>query len=69
MLRKMTEDLHLKHSVLTKAFINVSLSKRFTTGLKEYGLSRDDIINWRYCGGDHKNHKNYFKIYFPKMSP
>ena len=39
------------------------ISERFIEGLKNYNLTFDEILNWKYCGGDQKNHLNYFKLY------
>jgi len=42
------------------------LTDRFIKGLREYKISYDDIYKngWRYCGGNHKQHLNYFKLLF-----
>ena len=42
------------------------LTERFMKGLKEYGLSYDDIKNndWKYCGGNRGCHLNYFKLFW-----
>ena len=44
-----------------------SLKTRFLKGLKEYGLTYEDIIksNYRYCGGSRGRHLNYFKLISP----
>ena len=42
-----------------------SLTEKFLEGLKQYGLTRDDMKNWKYCGGDGKHHLSYFKLCFP----
>tara|TARA_R110000744_G_scaffold19104_1_gene50666 strand:- start:276 stop:800 length:525 start_codon:yes stop_codon:yes gene_type:complete len=40
---------------------------KFIEGLKDYGLSYDDIIKsgWNYCGGNYKEHYKYYKLRFP----
>lgn len=44
-----------------------SLKTQFLKGLKEYGLTYEDIIksNYRYCGGSSGRHLNYFKLISP----
>lgn len=51
-----------------------SLTEKFIKGLKNFNLTREDIINqnFKYCGGykldykenDKKYHYNYFKLFF-----
>ena len=40
---------------------------RFIEGLKDYNLSYDEIVKsgWNYCGGNYKQHLNYYKLRFP----
>lgn len=44
----------------------LELTNKFITGLKNYGLTYDDIknSNWKYCGGSTGRHLNYFKLVF-----
>jgi hypothetical protein len=46
--------------------MSIQLTNRFINGLKTYNLTQDDIINnnFHYCGGDHKQHLNYYKLIF-----
>jgi len=48
----------------TKPTLN--LTKRFIKGLQNHNLTYEEIKNnnWIYCGGDSKNHFEYFKIFF-----
>tara|TARA_R110000787_G_scaffold222735_1_gene331226 strand:- start:1126 stop:1620 length:495 start_codon:yes stop_codon:yes gene_type:complete len=43
------------------------LKVRFINGLKDYGLSYEDIVKsgWNYCGGNWTFHQNYYKLRFP----
>jgi len=41
------------------------ISKRFENGLKKFGVTMDDLKNFKYCGGDKGTHLNYYKICFP----
>ncbi len=43
-----------------------NFQQRFIDGLKEYGLTIEDIKNWKYCGGNHEQHLRYYKLCFPK---
>jgi hypothetical protein len=40
---------------------------KFIEGLESYGLTYEDIIKsgWNYCGGNYKQHYNYYKLRFP----
>ena len=42
-----------------------NISKQFINGLKEYNLTKDELINWKYCGGNEGSHYNYFKLSCP----
>ena len=44
--------------------MSVELTKKFIEGLKQYNLTQEDIINnnFYYCGGDTKQHLNYYKL-------
>jgi hypothetical protein len=50
---------------------SLDLTKQFINGLKKYNLKPEDMINWRYAGGQGggaKNsirHENYFHMRFP----
>jgi len=46
---------------------SLDLTERFIKGLKDYNLTADNVKNgnWKYCGGDSKEHLNYFKLCFP----
>ena len=52
---------------MTSKIPSLKLTDKFIEGLKNYSLSYDDIKNgnWKYCGGDRKNHLSYFKLCFP----
>jgi hypothetical protein len=41
-----------------------TLTNKFIEGLKNYGLTYDEIIqsNWKYCGGNRGRHLNYFQL-------
>jgi len=40
-----------------------TFSKRFKSGIEEYGLKYEDVImNWRYYGGDYDRHLRYYKL-------
>lgn len=41
------------------------MSKEFIKGLADYGLTYEEVCKWKYCGGDTKRHKNYFKLACP----
>jgi len=41
------------------------ISDKFKKGLIEYGLSFEEIKEWKYCGGNKGRHANYFKIAVP----
>ena len=44
----------------------MATSKKFLNGLKEiHNMEFEDIKDWVYCGGNFKQHYNYFKICFP----
>jgi hypothetical protein len=49
---------------MTKNIPSIKLTDRFIQGLKDYGLSYDEIENgkWRYCGGNDRQHRNYYKL-------
>ena len=41
----------------------INLTQKFIKGLKKYGLTQEDINNkWKYCGGNSREHLNYYKI-------
>jgi len=46
---------------------SLELTKQFIKGLKEYNLTPEDMINWRYCGGRNgqQRHANYYKMACP----
>jgi hypothetical protein len=44
----------------------VSLTEKFLKGLEEYGMTYDEIKNWRYCGGDYEGHITYYYLIFNK---
>jgi|SaaInlV_125m_DNA_1040241.scaffolds.fasta_scaffold285642_1 hypothetical protein len=46
--------------------MSIELTKKFIEGLKNYNLTREDIINhnFRYCGCDNTRHLNYYKLIF-----
>jgi hypothetical protein len=45
---------------------SIGLHKRFIKGLLEYNLTEEEVIkNWKYCGGNRKEHFNYFKLSCP----
>lgn len=44
---------------------STNIGKRFINGLKEYNLTKDEIINWKYCGGNKGRHYKYFKLSCP----
>lgn len=51
---------------MSKKIASIELTEKFIKGLKNYGLSYDDIKNnWRYCGGNVGRHFNYFKLSCP----
>ena len=43
-----------------------TLTEKFLEGLKNYGLTYEDIIKsgWKYCGGNQGHHFNYYKLLF-----
>ena len=45
---------------MTITIPSANLTQQFIKGLKNYGLNYDDVINWKYCGGDTGRHLNYF---------
>lgn len=51
---------------------SAELTQRFINGLKEYGLTLDDINKWKYCGSDDTDcGRSYFltvfkNCYFPE---
>lgn len=45
---------------------NMETKDRLIEGLKEYNLTLDEIMNWKYCGGSEGVHHKYFKLCFPK---
>lgn len=51
---------------MTSKITSIKLTNKFINGLKNYGLTYDDIknSNWRYCGGNKGRHFNYFKLCF-----
>ena len=44
---------------------------RFIEGLKNYGLSYEEIKanGWKYCGGDWGSHLNYYHLMFSPSEP
>jgi hypothetical protein len=42
---------------------------RFTNGLKQYNLTQEELINWKYCGGNTGSHLNYFRLCFGDKEP
>jgi len=41
----------------------LSISKRFSNGLKRYNISLDNLKEcWRYCGGEKGRHLNYYNL-------
>ena len=41
----------------------LSISKRFSNGLKKYNISLDNLKeNWKYCGGEKGRHLNYYNL-------
>jgi len=48
--------------------ISLELTKQFINGLKSYNLTKEDMIDWKYCGGrngQNPRHYNYFKLSCP----
>jgi len=41
------------------------MSKEFRKGLADFGLTYEEVCNWKYCGGNTGRHKNYFKVACP----
>ena len=41
------------------------ISLQFSKGVEELGMTLDEIKTYKYCGGNCKQHKNYFKMCFP----
>ncbi len=41
------------------------VTKKFLKGLKQYGISYDELKTWKYCGGNLGRHKKYFKLCYP----
>lgn len=53
-----------------------NLTDKFIKGLQNYNLKKEDMEQFKYCGGNKGSHFNYFKIFFrerlqenPKWSP
>ena len=41
----------------------ISISKRFSNGLKRYNITLDNLQDdWRYCGGEYGRHFNYYTM-------
>jgi len=47
---------------MTTKAASKQLTAKFINGLMNYNLTQDNIKDWRYCGGNQKNHLNYFKL-------
>ena len=49
---------------MTSKIPSIELTKKFIKGLKNYGLTYDEIknSNWKYCGGNTGRHLKYFKL-------
>lgn len=49
--------------IMTSVTPSVELTKKFIKGLKNYDLTYEEIVEgkWKYCGGNHGSHLNYFK--------
>ena len=48
----------------------MTVSKRFSNGLKRYNITTEEIRdNWKYCGGDKGRHLNYYQIVCPDEEP
>jgi hypothetical protein len=44
----------------------MDLSSKFLNGLSEkYHMDIEDIKDWIYCGGNHNQHYNYYKLCYP----
>lgn len=41
--------------------IKIPLSQRFINGLKNYNLTKEELKDWKYYGGNKGSHKNYFE--------
>ena len=45
----------------------MDLTQKVINGiLEKHNLTPDDLINYKYCGGNSSNHYNYFLLYFGK---
>ena len=42
---------------------SLKMSKRFENGLKKYGLTIEDLNDFYYIGGEHKQHKAYYNLF------
>ena len=48
----------------------IELTDRFIDGLKQYGMTEEDIKNWRWCGGTGNiSDIKYWKMCFPNATP
>jgi len=47
---------------MTAKMPSVELTNRFIKGLKEYNLAYDEMVNWKYCGGNRGRHLSNFKL-------
>ena len=45
-----------------KKVASLELTHKFIKGLKNNGLTYDEVKDWSYCGGNKGRHLNYFKI-------
>ncbi len=41
----------------------LELTKHFVRGLAKHGLSLEDMKDYKYCGGDSKQHLNYWNLF------
>tara|TARA_R110001599_G_scaffold352904_1_gene589268 strand:+ start:980 stop:1396 length:417 start_codon:yes stop_codon:yes gene_type:complete len=47
-----------------------NLTKRFLKGLEEVGVTYEEMRNnWKYAGGNQKEHLNYFRLAYPNDLP
>ena len=43
---------------------STQLTNRFIAGLKKHKLTYDEMKDWKYCGGQMREHHNYFRLCF-----
>jgi hypothetical protein len=42
----------------------MSLHKSFISGIEELGYTYEEIVKWKYAGGNSGSHRNYYYMLF-----